>query len=120
MNFSRSALFPGAKFFEDFFPKSPDIKILLVQINELGPSLYVKRVFTRFRYMSHSVKTKSPVKSSGYPVKVRPSSFGPVIVREIWKCDGILIVFQGLLDFFSSPYVTCFLKSKATSLFHLP
>ena len=48
-----SALFPGAKFFDNFFPKSPDIKILLVQINELGPSLYVKRVFMRFRYMSH-------------------------------------------------------------------
>ena len=44
-----SALFPGAK----FFPKSPDIKIPFVQIDELGPSLYVKRVFTRFRYMSH-------------------------------------------------------------------
>ena len=48
-----SAFFPGAKIFDDFFPKSPDIKIPLVQIDELGPSLYVKRVFTRFRYMSH-------------------------------------------------------------------
>ena len=48
-----SALFPGAKFFDGFFPKSPDIKIPLVQIDELGPSLYVKRVFMRFRYMSH-------------------------------------------------------------------
>ena len=48
-----SALFPGAKIFDVFFPKSPDIKILLIQIDELGPSLYVKRVFTRFRYMSH-------------------------------------------------------------------
>ena len=48
-----SALFPGAKIFDDFFPKSPDIKMLLVQIDELAPSLYVKRVFTRFRYMSH-------------------------------------------------------------------
>ena len=48
-----SALFPGAKFFDDFFPKSPDIKIPLIQIDELGPSLYVKRVFMRFRYMSH-------------------------------------------------------------------
>ena len=48
-----SALFPSAKIFDDFFPKSPDIKIPLVQIDELAPSLYVKRVFTRFRYMSH-------------------------------------------------------------------
>ena len=48
-----SALFRGAKIFDDFFPKSPDIKIPLVQTDELGPSLYVKRVFTRLRYMSH-------------------------------------------------------------------
>ena len=48
-----SALFPGAKIFDDFFPKSPDIKIPLVQSDELGPSLYVKRVFTMFTYMSH-------------------------------------------------------------------
>ena len=65
-------------------------------------------------------KNQKSCKSSGYPVKVRLSSFGPVIVWEIWKCDGILIIFQGRLNFFSSPYVTCFLESKATSLFHLP
>ena len=65
-------------------------------------------------------KKKSPVKSSGYLVKVRLSSFGPVIVQEIWKCNRILIVFQGLLHYFSSPYITHFLKSKATSLFTSP
>jgi hypothetical protein len=39
--------------------------------------------------MSPSVKMKSLVKSSACLVKVKLSSFGPVIVQEIWRCDGI-------------------------------
>ena len=53
-----------------------------------------------------SVRTKCPVKSNGCLVKVKLWSFGPVIVQEIWICDGILIRFQGLLNFFSGRYIT--------------
>lgn len=49
-------LFEGTNIFDDCFLQSPDIKILLVKINELGPSLYVKRVYKRFRYISHLPK----------------------------------------------------------------
>jgi hypothetical protein len=44
------------------------------------------------QWWSPSVKTKSPVKSSACLVKVKLLSFGPVIVREIWRCDGIFRV----------------------------
>jgi len=55
----------------------------------------LKKMCSSPALVGHSVKTKSPVKSSACLVKVKLSSFGPVIVQEIWRCDGILIEFQG-------------------------